>query len=93
MYSTLQAQDYIRGLPHTPKVPFKRLYPNASADAIDLLEHLLAFDPVKRYTVEQALSHRYLATYHDPDDEPTCSTFDFAFEAVEQIDALRSKFL
>lgn len=85
-----RAQDYIRGLPFTPKVPFKRLYPNASADAIDLLEHLLAFDPVKRYTVEQALAHPYLATYHDPEDEPTCSTFDFAFEAVEQIDALRN---
>jgi mitogen-activated protein kinase 1/3 len=38
---------------------------------LDLLEKLLAFNPAKRITVEDALRHPYLEPYHDPDDEPT----------------------
>lgn len=50
--------------------------------ALDLLEKLLAFNPVKRITVEEALKHPYLEPYHDPEDEPTAevipeSFFDF----------------
>jgi serine/threonine protein kinase len=42
--------------------------------ALDLLERLLDFDPARRITVEQALSHPYLATYHDPEDEVRSNT-------------------
>jgi serine/threonine protein kinase len=50
--------------------------------ALDLLERLLAFNPVKRITVEEALKHPYLEPYHDPEDEPTADPipeefFDF----------------
>lgn len=47
---------------------------------------MLAFDPNKRITVEQALSHPYLAELHCPDDEPTTQpvdAFDFDFEIYE----------
>lgn len=37
---------------------------------IDLLKHLLVFDPVKRLTAPQALKHLYLSFYHDEQDEP-----------------------
>jgi mitogen-activated protein kinase 7 len=53
------------------------------------LEKLLDFDPARRLTVEQALQHPYLETYHDPEDEPTHSAFDFAFESVNRIDELK----
>lgn len=72
-----------------PKVPYSRLYPNATPVALDLLEKLLDFDPARRLTVEQALQHPYLETYHDPEDEPTHSAFDFAFESVNRIDELK----
>ncbi|KAI8069409.1 mitogen-activated protein kinase [Gongronella butleri] len=77
-----RARDYIRSLPFKKRVPFSRLFPNANPLAIDLLEHLLTFNPAKRYTVEQALKHPYLEPYHDPDDEPDAppiheSFFDF----------------
>ncbi len=37
--------------------------------ACDLLDHLLQFDPDRRYTVEQALRHPYLEELHCEDDE------------------------
>jgi mitogen-activated protein kinase 7 len=52
-----------------PKIPFQNLYPRASPLAIDLLTKLLAFDPSKRITVEEALAHPYLSAYHDEEDE------------------------
>lgn len=58
------------------------MFPKTNDLALDLLERLLAFNPVKRITVEEALKHPYLEPYHDPDDEPTADPipeefFDF----------------
>ena len=64
-----QAQLYIRSLAKMKKQPWERLYPRASANAIDLLEKLLTFDPAARITVEEALAHPYLEAYHDENDE------------------------
>lgn len=77
-----RAREYIRSLPFKKKIPMKVLFPKTSDLALDLLEKLLAFNPVKRITVEEALRHPYLEPYHDPDDEPTADPipeefFDF----------------
>ena len=48
------------------------MFPMASEDALDMLSKLLQFNPNKRLTVEQALKHRYVAQFHNPDDEPVC---------------------
>jgi len=37
--------------------------------ALDLLSKFLIFDPSKRITVEEALNHPYLSTFHCPEDE------------------------
>jgi mitogen-activated protein kinase 1/3 len=66
-----RAREYIRSLPFKKKIPFKQMFPKTSDLALDLLEKLLAFNPVKRITVDEALQHPYLEPYHDPDDEPT----------------------
>ena len=43
--------------------------------ALDLLDKMLAFNPHKRITVEDALAHPYLEQYYDPSDEvPPCWT-------------------
>lgn len=77
-----RAREYIRSLPFKKKIPFKALFPKSNELALDLLEKLLAFNPAKRITVEEALRHPYLEPYHDPDDEPTADPipeefFDF----------------
>jgi mitogen-activated protein kinase 1/3 len=77
-----RAREYIRSLPFKKKIPFKVMFPKTNDLALDLLEKLLAFNPAKRITVEDALRHPYLEPYHDPDDEPTANPipeefFDF----------------
>lgn len=77
-----RAREYIRSLPFKKKIPWKAMFPKTSDLALDLLEKLLAFNPVKRISVEEALKHPYLEPYHDPEDEPTAAPipeefFDF----------------
>lgn len=66
-----RAREYIRSLPFKKKIPFRALFPKSNDLALDLLEKLLAFNPAKRISVEDALRHPYLEPYHDPEDEPT----------------------
>ena len=57
------------------------MYPDAEPDAVDLIDKMLVFDPTSRITVEEALSHPYLASLHDVSDEPSASgPFEFSFE-------------
>ncbi|KAI9216121.1 kinase-like domain-containing protein [Blastocladiella britannica] len=65
-----RARDYIRSLPFKKKQPFSTLFPRANRHAVDLLERMLAFNPTKRISVDEALRHPYLEPYHDPEDEP-----------------------
>ncbi|MGH0180469.1 UNVERIFIED_CONTAM: hypothetical protein FKN15_003701 [Acipenser sinensis] len=37
--------------------------------ALDMLDRMLTFNPIKRITVEEALAHPYLEQYYDPTDE------------------------
>ena len=77
---SLKAQQYLRSLKKITAIPLARLYPHATAPAIDLLERMLLFDPTKRISMEDALAHPFLAKYHKPEDEPNCDPFDFEFE-------------
>lgn len=50
------------------KKTFSQMFPNASEDALDLLKHLLVFNPSQRYTAKDALSHRYVKDFHDEEE-------------------------
>ena len=67
-----KAKRYMRSLPTAPRAPLSRFYPHASPEALDLCDRMLAFNPLRRATVEECLSHPYLASLHDPNDEPVC---------------------
>lgn len=48
----------------------------------------MAFDPKLRLTASQALEHPWLVSYHDVDDEPTCSHKFDRWKYLEEIDTL-----
>ena len=52
------------------KRSFLDILPNASVDAIDLLNHLLYFNPDKRFTADQSLQHSFVSKFHNNADEP-----------------------
>ena len=57
----------------SPLQSLAEFFPNGtSLLALDLLKKMLAFNPTERITVEEALSHPYLAKLHDVTDEPVC---------------------
>lgn len=61
------------GSPRWETRALAEIFAGANAQAVNLLEQLLALDREKRITVEEALRHPYFEQYHDPDDEPTAS--------------------
>jgi len=56
-------------LPPVPRT-LAEMYPNAPADALDLLRNTIHLNPSKRLTAQQALEHAYVAQFHNPKEEP-----------------------
>ncbi|ABN67680.2 predicted protein, partial [Scheffersomyces stipitis CBS 6054] len=59
---------------------WSQLYPFASKDGQELIESLLQWDPEKRLSVHQAISHRFIEPVRDSNSEALCEVFDFSFE-------------
>ncbi|KAL6747738.1 mitogen-activated protein kinase [Haematococcus lacustris] len=79
-----KARRYIRALPRCERTDLRRLWPNANAKAVDLIDRMLVFDPSARISVEAALAHPYLASLHDDSDEPSCATsFDLDLDSEQ----------
>ena len=78
------AKEFFLKLVKRTKLTWSSLFPNANPIALDLLEKMLTFNPKKRYTVDQCISHPYFEGLHDPEQEPIATaTFDWTFDAVE----------
>jgi len=56
-------------LPPVTRRSYRELYPAASEEALDMLQHLLSFNPSRRYTAVDALEHPYVAAFHNPEEE------------------------
>ncbi|KAK6467694.1 mitogen-activated protein kinase 1 [Huso huso] len=77
----MKARNYLQSLPQKPKIPWNKLFPKADGKALDMLDRMLTFNPIKRITVEEALAHPYLEQYYDPTDEPVAEEpFTFNME-------------
>ncbi|KAF7713169.1 Mitogen-activated protein kinase Tmk3-like protein [Penicillium ucsense] len=75
---------FVKSLPKRERQPLANKFRNADADAVDLLERMLVFDPRKRIRADEALAHPYLAPYHDPTDEPVAQEkFDWSFNDAD----------
>ncbi|CAH0482621.1 unnamed protein product [Peronospora belbahrii] len=62
-------QFYLRSLPPRPKRNLHEMYPGAEPEAIDLLTWMLKMNPRKRATLDEALSHKYLASIRSLEEE------------------------
>uniref|UniRef100_A0A8C1QWH7 Mitogen-activated protein kinase 15 n=1 Tax=Cyprinus carpio TaxID=7962 RepID=A0A8C1QWH7_CYPCA len=55
-----------------PQVPLDEILPaSVPPDALDLVQRLLAFNPDKRLSAEEALQHPYVSKFHNPAREPS----------------------
>jgi len=78
-----KARRFLQQMPPKPAQPMSQRFPRATPAALRLLERLLAFDPHKRPSAEEALSDPYFVGLHNPAREPTAdpiSKLEFEFE-------------
>jgi serine/threonine protein kinase len=76
-----KACEYFRSLPPKEKIPFRKLFPKATEEALDLLQKMLVFNPAKRISVDECLAHPFFANVRNPKCETECdSKFDFGYE-------------
>ena len=79
-----QAKDFVIKLPKRTKQAFNVLFQKQNPLALDLLSKMLVFNPKKRYTVEQCISHPYFEGLHNPEEEPVAEkAFDWSFDDLE----------
>merc|ERR1712070_132014 len=57
--SNRNAREFMMRLPKTSGQNFNEKFPNASEAALDLLGKMLALDPAKRISVDEAIVHPY----------------------------------
>lgn len=94
---TEEAQTFLEKRCRFRKQPFAKLLPDASADAIRMLDSLLTLNPAQRPSATQALQHAFLAgaeTFYDYDavalEPPPEHYFDFEHEqfSLEELRAM-----
>lgn len=92
-----RVREHFRQLPKRRRRPFSQIYPDADRNALSLLEWLLEFDPAKRPTAVEALSHPYLSEFFmhgcEPEIRPV-PKHEFAFEHLQHSpEGMRKLFL
>lgn len=65
-------------------------FPGSSNEAVDLLKKLLAFNPYYRATLDEALSHPFLASVRVPErEDQDISELKFDFEDEGDLSEVR----
>ena len=69
------AVNFIKDLTYLPGLLVRRsrrslcqLLPTATPEALDLLNKLVHFNPLKRVSASSALEHPFVVQFHNPDD-------------------------
>ena len=76
-----QAVQFLRTLPVKPRKPWSEVFPNASPQALQLLDSMLIFNPENRCSMVDALNSDYMAALHQNRELPQEEKhFSFGFE-------------
>ncbi len=82
--SNNQAREFVQKLAKRTRQTFSSLFKKSNPVALDLLSKMLIFNPKKRYTVEQCISHPYFEGLHNPEEEPISDgMFNWSFDDIE----------
>lgn len=68
------AASMLESIPETEQKSMNDLFPQAKPEALDLMKKLLQFNPSKRIDADEALKHPFVSLFHNPADEPVCTT-------------------
>lgn len=60
-----RAKQHLESMGDGPGIPWSFIYPDAPEQALDLLSRMLQWDPQKRITAGEALSHPWLRRYRE----------------------------
>ncbi|KAJ5348592.1 uncharacterized protein N7506_001845 [Penicillium brevicompactum] len=79
--------NLLQSLPQREAAGISSVFSGGDPKALDLLKQMLVFDPYGRISASGALAAPYLASYHDPADEPVArETFDETFNGDHRFD-------
>jgi len=74
-----KALEYLSAFPARQRLDISTLYPGAGADALDLLNKILVFNPYFRISVDEALNHPFFKKVKKAEKE-MCSTKEITIE-------------
>lgn len=63
------AGNVLQAVKAKKKRSFSQMFGEIGEEGLDLLRRMLAFNPRKRPTIEEALNHPYLKRFHNSQDE------------------------
>eukprot|EP00475_Leptophrys_vorax_P004206 TRINITY_DN1251_c0_g1_i1.p1 TRINITY_DN1251_c0_g1~~TRINITY_DN1251_c0_g1_i1.p1 ORF type:complete len:474 (+),score=140.17 TRINITY_DN1251_c0_g1_i1:58-1479(+) len=80
-----EALQFVKKLKKKNAVPLRKVFPNASSKALDLLSRMLVFNPKNRITVDEALKHPFFKKFYNEEFINSCvcpEPFNFEFEKL-----------
>jgi len=78
------ALNFMLQLPDYKAVDLPSKFPSGDAESLDLLASMIVFNPAKRTSLHNALAHRFVAEFREPDYERDAG-FKVKIDDVEQI--------
>ena len=91
-----KAIEYLKSFTPKKRVDFKEVYPGSIPEALDFISKTVIFNPMKRLTIDEAISHPYLSKVRDAKREVLSKEpvkMDFEKEGELSAKRLRELFL
>ncbi|KII62681.1 Mitogen-activated protein kinase 3 [Thelohanellus kitauei] len=77
-----KARNFLNKQPKYNKIDLVAAFPKAKEQELDLMDRCLTFNPMRRYKINDCITHPYVSAHHDSDDEPV---FQKEFQLYEDV--------